>query len=171
MAIDERAVCSETDYFLPGKEPLFDIGRVRKLALGPKLFCGFHGSFLALSGTVLQCIIPLSYSFWFSEEHLTLSCNKKRDGKVSSFINQFQGLHIIQFNFENKGSHLRYPRSSFLETLEVVLGEDEEPFLPPGEKFIFLLPESSFLEGGVFGVKIQLRLNGFVMASYLSVMI
>lgn len=54
--------------------------------------------------------------------------------------------YICEFYFENESSHFTDSGRAFLVTLQIVLGEDEEPLLPPGEESIPLLPEQSLLD-------------------------
>jgi hypothetical protein len=55
--------------------------------------------------------------------------------------------HLGEFDSKNESSHLGDSRRALLEALQVVLGQQEETLLPPGEQLVLLLPQQSLPMG------------------------
>ena len=63
------------------------------------------------------------------------------------YLNGNCRCYLWQPQLKNESSHLGHPGCSLPEALQVVLSENEEPLLPPGENLVALLPEKAFPDG------------------------
>ena len=95
---------------------------------------------------------PFPDPLWLPEQDpAVVPRQSQRHSQVPLAVDQLHPLDLRQTDLEDEAAHLSNARRPFLEALEIVAGEDEEPLLPPGEQLVSLLPQQALLDGGTGG--------------------
>lgn len=80
----------------------------------------------------------------------TFGLIRKVESPANKLLKNNNVFYICVYDYlENEPSHFCEPGGPFLEAVEVLLGEDEEPLFPSGEELVPLLPQQPLLDEGI----------------------